>query len=51
MKKELVFKFERETPGTFRFKEDSPIPIVGTLYIKKGAFETKPETLKITIEW
>jgi hypothetical protein len=51
MKKELVFKFERETPGTYRFKEEAAIPAVGTLYVKKGVFASKPETLKMTLEW
>ncbi len=51
MKKELIFLFERETPGTYRFKEGSPTPIVGSLYVKKGTFETKPERVKMTLEW
>jgi hypothetical protein len=51
MKRELNFFFERETPGTYRFKEDSPTPIVGSLYVKKSAFETKPERVKMTLEW
>ena len=51
MKKELAFKFERETPGTYRFKEEAAVPLVGTIYIKKTAFETKPEILRVTLEW
>jgi len=51
MKKEVAFKFERETPGTYRFKEEATVPVVGTIYIKKTTFETKPETLKVTLEW
>jgi len=51
MRKELFFLFERETPGTYRFKEDSQSPIVGALYVKKGTFETKPERIKMTLEW
>lgn len=51
MKKELAFRFERETPGTYRFKEEAAVPVVGTIYIKKTAFGTKPETLKVILEW
>ena len=51
MKKELLFKFERETPGTYRYKEEAAIPVVGTIYIKKTAFETKSESLKVILEW
>jgi hypothetical protein len=51
MKRELIFSYEKETPGTYRFKEDSPMPLVTTIYIKKSAFDTKPDKLKVTLEW
>lgn len=48
---------EKETKGTFRYKEltpnDSP-PIIGTIYIKKYAladnFQVVPEWIEVTIE-
>ena len=33
----IRFEFEKETKGTFRFKEVSDEPVIGTLYIKKSA--------------
>jgi len=34
----LTFEFEKETPGTLRFKEagDKDNHVIGTLYVKKG---------------
>ena len=42
------FELERETKGTYRYKEISDIPVVGTLYIKKYAMN-KPVS-KISLE-
>jgi hypothetical protein len=49
------FDFEKETPGTQRYKErgddDTPV-VVGTLYLKKDAAEAldNPESLTVTIK-
>ena len=50
---ELVFKLEKETPGTFRFKEQAPKDkiVVGALYVKKTALAgTPPQGLVVTIK-
>lgn len=51
------FTFEKETPGTHRYKEsvkDGENPKIGTLYLKKDfvneSFEERPKSLTITIE-
>jgi hypothetical protein len=50
---ELTFTLEKETPGTFRFKEDGDEDQhkVGALYIKKAAFGKKgaPKEISVTI--
>lgn len=38
MQQELTFVFERETKNCYRFQEQSPAPVVGTLYVQKFAF-------------
>ena len=51
MKVELSFKFEKETKNCYRFKEvveDKP-PIVGTIYLQKSVFESKPEGVRVSI--
>lgn len=55
MKKVIQLVFEKETPGTFRYKEDPKEDeeiVIGTLYIKKGTFEgeTRPDVITVTIE-
>ena len=48
---QITFKLEKETKGTYRFKEEGATPKVGTLYVKKTAFpKGAPETLTVTIE-
>lgn len=50
---EIHFEFEKETKRTYRFKElrdDPEDVIVGTIYVQKHVFESKPKTLKVTIE-
>ena len=49
---EATFTLEKETKGTFRYAEDdSRMPKIGTLYVKKYAFEgDAPKKLKISIE-
>lgn len=55
MKEVIKLVFEKETPGTFRYKEqpeEGEEVVIGTLYIKKGIFEgtEKPEAITVTIE-
>ena len=58
---EVIFKFERATKNTYRYKEvenDSGIEletVIGTLYIQKGALEvlgveSSDDELIVTIE-
>lgn len=50
MKLEVTFTYEKETKGTFRFKEDGNAGVVGTLYVRKTAMSEAPDKLKVTIE-
>lgn len=53
MQVQINFVFEKETPGTFRFKEVTPEgerPVVATLYVKKHAVPTGTTSLVVTIE-
>ena len=36
----VTMKRERETKGTWRFKEESGAPLIGVLYLKKLAVKT-----------
>lgn len=45
----LTFAHERDTKRTYRFKEESDEPVMGTLYVSKGAFETRPSRLEVTV--
>jgi len=48
----IQFVFEKETTGTYRFKELVPEgqpPKVGVLYVKKYAFKSRPASFIITI--
>ena len=49
---EATFSYERETKRTYRFQEEEtsdPVKI-GTLYVQKTAFDSKPGRLQVTIE-
>ncbi len=51
---ELVFKFEKETKGTVRYKEveGEQGVVVGTLYMRKSALKTPyPDEVKVTISY
>jgi|TARA_R100000908_G_scaffold48960_1_gene24479 hypothetical protein len=54
MNKEIDFSIDKETAGTFRYKEivpDDEKPIVGTLYIRKSHIKGKrPEQVSVTIK-
>lgn len=46
------FTFEQATKNMYRFREDGPNPIVGTLYMNKSVFvDDKPVSLTATFEW
>lgn len=49
----LQFRKEKETKGTYRYQElegSSGETVVGSLYIRKGAFGDPPERLQVIIE-
>lgn len=46
----VSFEFERETKRTYRFKEVSEEPVIGTLYVQQSAFDEKPERIEVTIK-
>lgn len=50
----LQFRKEKETKGTYRYQElegSSGDAVVGSLYVRKGAFgDSPPERLQVTIE-
>lgn len=50
MEKRLSFTYERDTKRTYRFQEDSEDPIVGTLYVQKSAFKTRPERIEVRLK-
>lgn len=50
MEQHLVFKYERDTKRTYRFTEDSENPIVGTLYVQKHAFKSRPDKVEVTLK-
>jgi hypothetical protein len=52
-KREIELELEKETKGTYRYREISTAaPVVGTLYVRKYTFEgSAPDRIKLTIEW
>jgi len=50
LEKNLKFTYERDTKRTYRFQEDSEDPVVGTLYVQKTAFKSKPETINVILK-
>lgn len=50
LEKHLAFRFERETKRTYRFQEESEDPIVGTLYVQKSAFKSRPEKIDVHLK-
>lgn len=51
MKIKLKLIYEKETPGTWRYKETADEITIGTLYIKKRALAPPiPEEITVTIE-
>ena len=48
---DLKFVFDKETKSTYRFKEsavDHP-PVIGTLYVQKWVFNSKPTSLTVKV--
>jgi hypothetical protein len=47
----VAFDLEKETKGTVRYTERGHAPLIGTLYIRKNAFETAdyPKVLQVTV--
>ena len=45
---EIIMTAGKETKGTYVY--EAPDSLIPTLYIKKGAFETQPDKIKITVE-
>jgi len=43
------FEFEKETRRTYRFAEVNG-ETIGTLYVKKTAFDKQPKRVKVTVE-
>ena len=46
----MVLGRERDTDRTCRFTEDSENPIVGTLYVQKHAFKSRPDKVEVTLK-
>lgn len=42
----------KETKGTWQYREDAQLPVIGTLYVPKYTLEQLgwPETIKVTVE-
>jgi len=47
--KSFTFSFERETKNKYRFREEGVDPVVGTLYVSKALFESRPSTLEVEL--
>lgn len=49
----LTFEYEKETKGTYRYREAGDEPIIGTIYVKKSALKdigiTDKQGITITI--
>jgi hypothetical protein len=50
MKTEVKLKFERATKNTYVFRAETEGSVIDTLYIRKTAFESQPEEIKVTVE-
>lgn len=45
----VTFKFEKETPNTIRYEEDSPAPMFGKVYLQKWAYVQLGSPQEITL--
>lgn len=53
MQKTVQFVSDKETKGTFRFKEQPEVgqpPAIGTLYVQKWAIPAGTEKVTVTLE-
>jgi len=50
MEMKIKFVYERDTKRTYRFHEDSEDPWIGTLYVKKTAFQRRPDAVEVTVK-
>lgn len=46
-----TFKLEKETKGAYRFQEETQgePPVIGTLYMRKWAFDKRPTELEAEV--
>ena len=51
MEKLITLTMEKETKGTYRYKEDGDADqyVIGTLYIRKSAFTERPIPQKLSV--
>ena len=49
--KEVKLRFDRETKRCYRFTEDADFDkqTVGTIYVRKGVFDKKPNEITVII--
>ena len=52
VEKTITFELQPDTKNTYRFQEvvKGEPPLIGTLYVQRWAFETKPQTITVTIK-
>ena len=50
MEMKIKFVYERDTKRTYRFHEDAEDPWIGTLYVKKTAFQRRPDAVEVTVK-
>ena len=49
MERTLTFEYERDTKNKYRFREDSEVRVMGTLYVVKDLFEERPDRMEVTL--
>jgi len=47
--RKLTFSYERDTKNKYRFREDSEVPVMGTIYLAKELFEAPPDRVEVTV--
>jgi hypothetical protein len=45
----LTFSYERDTKNKYRFREDSEVPVMGTIYLTKDLFEDRPDGVEVIV--
>jgi hypothetical protein len=47
----IMMEYEKETPGTYRYRSLDDTAVIQTLYIKKAAFpKGRPEKIEVSVE-